>query len=125
MSHFFRKTIKTEFEQNIHQVETFLNEIHLRFKLIDTTPYCMNMIRDYIDKMEGSHIIFGRVHRRSVLTEIIISVFWIMNKFVEDDYIYLEELINKNPVTRQDIIIREIDIIMKCPNISKYINFIM
>jgi len=88
----------------------------------DYSPYVINLLDDFLARYEGE---FEGVFLTAwkYIVELILAAFWIIDKYIEDDHLFLTDILEiaSTDITGKDILKAEVDIFSKCSNVGKYI----
>ena len=88
----------------------------------DYSPYVINLLDDFLARYEGE---FEGVFLTAwkYIVELILAAFWIIDKYIEDDHLFLTDILEiaSTDITYKDILKAEVDIFSKCSNVGKYV----
>lgn len=88
----------------------------------DYSPYVINLLDDFLTRYEGEfEWVFLTAWK--YIIELILAAFWIIDKYIEDDHLFLTDILEiaSTDITYKDILKAEVDIFSKCSNVGKYI----
>lgn len=88
----------------------------------DYSSYVINLLDDFLARYEGE---FEGVFLTAwkYIVELILAAFWIIDKYIEDDHLFLTDILEiaSTEITGKDILKAEVDIFSKCSNVGKYV----
>lgn len=116
--------LKKYYVMNKHSVVKFIIKLsNMSNVFTDYSLSCVRMLDDYFERIVTIKQ-FGDEEFESIVVYTCLVSFWIVNKYIEDDSFFLNDLLKISPARSvgSKILMIEISVFMTCPDLHKYVH---